>query len=449
MPPGESRAASLKHHGFSNLSLLPKAHSSSCITSSPIPSIEPFLAEQEHALKTLESRLEDVRFWFVSDVRLDDRDATTRLCSAIADARRSLPASNSLGREGMSENKANNSSSIRRGQEKGNASDSYSSAATSSTDSVTVSQHLAAIVLCGRFLSATSTKGSNTNSNQTDALPEHFDRFIEDLVDAWSGAGHLLRIILVPSADDPLGDVMLPRRPLCPYLPASSSDRNRDSSNDNVFSDGQQQEHDDEVPRSLLTTRQQQLLERANLRVILASNPCRLVYCSQDIVIYRDDLTSRMQRHCIVASNTGRNPLLPSSQADDASIDASLESSDTASQPSSGSSSSTSSGSSSTSSGDSEVADSRYEVHLAMSIINQASLSPLSCMVKPIIWPAFEAIRLVPAPSVLVLADVCEPYVVKHYDSVCLNPGSWSAANQWTYAVYSPAHQKAYFERAL
>ncbi len=33
--------------------------------------------------------------------------------------------------------------------------------------------------------------------------------------------------------------------------------------------------------------------------VILATNPCRIRYCTQEIVVFRDDLVNKMRRHCV------------------------------------------------------------------------------------------------------------------------------------------------------
>lgn len=38
--------------------------------------------------------------------------------------------------------------------------------------------------------------------------------------------------------------------------------------------------------------------------VHLASNPCRIVFCGQEIVIFRDDLMTRMMRNCLFQHNT-------------------------------------------------------------------------------------------------------------------------------------------------
>ena len=35
-------------------------------------------------------------------------------------------------------------------------------------------------------------------------------------------------------------------------------------------------------------------------RAVFASNPCRLRYCSQRIIVFRDDLEKRMRRLCLL-----------------------------------------------------------------------------------------------------------------------------------------------------
>ena len=41
-------------------------------------------------------------------------------------------------------------------------------------------------------------------------------------------------------------------------------------------------------------------LRAAVPRAVFASNPCRLRYCSQQIIIFRDDLEKRMRRLCLL-----------------------------------------------------------------------------------------------------------------------------------------------------
>ena len=49
------------------------------------------------------------------------------------------------------------------------------------------------------------------------------------------------------------------------------------------------------LPRSLTTA-----LRARVPGIVLASNPCRLRYCSQEIVIFRQDLLKTMRRHCLL-----------------------------------------------------------------------------------------------------------------------------------------------------
>lgn len=44
-----------------------------------------------------------------------------------------------------------------------------------------------------------------------------------------------------------------------------------------------------------------QLRARLGKRVHFAPNPCRVRYCTQELVFYRDDLLSMMRKHCVAA----------------------------------------------------------------------------------------------------------------------------------------------------
>lgn len=78
--------------------------------------------------------------------------------------------------------------------------------------------------------------------------------------------------VFVPGPNDPWGDVLSPR----PAIPKSFTERIRNK-----------------VKRSFFTT-----------------NPCRIKFCTQEIVVMRDNLLSKMSRHAAVKTNTDTYPHL-------------------------------------------------------------------------------------------------------------------------------------------
>ncbi|KAH7285268.1 hypothetical protein KP509_33G019600 [Ceratopteris richardii] len=124
---------------------------------------------------------------------------------------------------------------------------------------------------------------------------------------------------------------------------------------------------------------------------VFCSNPCRIRFYSQEIVLFRQDLLYRMRRLCI----------LPPS--------------------------------------DEETSD-PFE-HLVATIAHQSHLCPLPLTVQPISWNHDHALHLYPTPHTVVLADCSEQKVFKYTGLTCINPGSF--ANDGTFIAYRPAISEA------
>ncbi|KAL0088647.1 DNA polymerase alpha/epsilon subunit B-domain-containing protein [Phycomyces blakesleeanus] len=123
-------------------------------------------------------------------------------------------------------------------------------------------------------------------------------------------------------------------------------------------------------------------------KAIFTTNPCRIRYCTQDIVIFREDLLSRLWRNVLL------NPQLG-----------------TVSEP---------------------------EKHLIRTIIDQGHLSPLAMSARPIYWAYDHALRLYPLPQTLILADQCANYGATYGGTHCINPGSFPNSD-FTWTTYFPA----------
>ena len=70
--------------------------------------------------------------------------------------------------------------------------------------------------------------------------------------------------------------------------------------------------HDDpistlQLPKGSLPMGEDFITKNTNLNVHFTSNPSRIKYFTQEIVIFRDDLMSRMQRNCIVVPTDCKN----------------------------------------------------------------------------------------------------------------------------------------------
>ncbi len=115
------------------------------------------------------------------------------------------------------------------------------------------------------------------------------------------------------------------------------------------------------------------------------SNPCRIQFCTREIVLFRDDILNKVSRHCIRFPTEGTDMCR----------------------------------------------------HFARSVLSQSHLCPLPIHCSPIYWMYDHALRLYPLPDLIVIGDKCDPYSVT-MDNCCLaNPGSFSR-NGFEFKVYLP-----------
>ncbi|CAH1792739.1 unnamed protein product [Owenia fusiformis] len=117
------------------------------------------------------------------------------------------------------------------------------------------------------------------------------------------------------------------------------------------------------------------------------SNPCRIQYCTQEIVVFREDIVTKMCRNCVKFPDQGDVP-----------------------------------------------------EHFAKTIICQGHLCPLPLHVSPIYWAHDVALRTYPLPDVIVCADKYDSFSVSQVDCQVVNPGSFPR-NDYSFKVYYPANR--------
>ncbi|XP_068149363.1 DNA polymerase epsilon subunit 2 [Drosophila tropicalis] len=195
-----------------------------------------------------------------------------------------------------------------------------------------------AIVLMGPF--------SSSSKNQHE-MRQHFDA----LGGLAAGCDQLKRqtdLILVPSTEDPTAPNILPRAPLPECLAAG--------------------------------------LIKAWPRTQLATNPCRLQYCTQQIVVCRLDLMAKFCR------NTLHFP------------------EDT----------------------------SHIEQHFARTIVCQGHLVPIHPIAMPVHWDYDPSLWLYPLPDLIVMGDSCQSFQSTQHACTVLNTGSF-VKSKFAFKVYIPA----------
>lgn len=180
-----------------------------------------------------------------------------------------------------------------------------------------------AIVLCGNFCSTPASadgeqlaRYQRTSAGYAVLTPDGFQR----LADVLMHFPHIMascHFVFVPGPADLVATPLLPRA----RLPAPLTDH-----------------FEQKLPRAFV-----------NERLHWMSNPCRLLYFSQEIVIFRDDLMSKMLRSTVRLKD--------------------------------------------------EVKEGDLQKFLVSTILDQAHLSPLPQQVRPLLWEHAHALRLYPMPS--------------------------------------------------
>ncbi|KAJ8771941.1 hypothetical protein K2173_027118 [Erythroxylum novogranatense] len=191
----------------------------------------------------------------------------------------------------------------------------------------------------------------NLSYHSFSALRSQFGKLGQMIV-AHSRLKEHSRFLFIPGPDDAGPSTVLPRCPLPKYLT---------------------EELQNQIPNS-----------------IFSSNPCRIKYYSQEMVLFRHNLLYRMRRSCLVPPST-------------------------------------------------EETEDPFE-HLVATITHQSHLCPLPLISQPIIWNYDHSLHLYPSPHVIVLADNSEQKAFKYTGITCFNPGSFS--NDGTFVAYRPCNQE-------
>lgn len=124
-------------------------------------------------------------------------------------------------------------------------------------------------------------------------------------------------------------------------------------------------------------------------QVYYGTNPCRIRYLTQEIVILRENLLQKMMRNCAMKPD--------------------LTDTDHVSE------------------------------HMVKSVIDQAHLCPLPLSSRPVLWFHDHALWLFPSPHLLVIADKVEGFSYQYGETLGINPGSFGT--DLSFCTYTPANR--------
>lgn len=201
-----------------------------------------------------------------------------------------------------------------------------------------------AFVFMGNFTSEVHSGGAAAHAR---ALQEHF-RALGELMAEYPDLTEKSRFVFVPGNADPSGfPNIYPRPPLPSFIV---------------------QEMVKKLPNPDM--------------VHLATNPARIQYCTQEIVLFREDIVSKMCRNCIYFPESGDIPS-----------------------------------------------------HFGRTLVSQSHLAPLPLHVCPVYWDFDRSMWLYPLPDLVVSADKFDPFVTEHSGCTIVNPGSF-AKNDFSFKTY-------------
>ncbi|KAF7352703.1 DNA polymerase epsilon subunit [Mycena venus] len=202
------------------------------------------------------------------------------------------------------------------------------------------------IVLCGNFTSRSISHGQGRDIQR---YQENFDA-LADLIASYPLITRSTHFVFVPGPLDITVNSTLPRRPLLSSF----------------------------VGR----------LKAKIPKVHFATNPCRIKFFDQEIVIFREDSMAKMLRNIVGVK--------PDARSDD------------------------------------------LKKFLVQSILDQGHLCPLTVNIQATLSDYDHSLRLYPLPTALVLADKYDRYKITYTGCHVFNPGSFVGA-QFVFSTYQPA----------
>ncbi|CAI5747424.1 unnamed protein product [Peronospora destructor] len=226
-------------------------------------------------------------------------------------------------------------------------------------------------ILMGNFTSASIGGGAGSSSLQD--LREYLEE-LGDLIVKYPGIVDNSRFVLVPGPNDPGSSRAFPRHPL-----------------------------PDLCTRELI---------RKVPSVTCSTNPCRIRYYTRDIVIFRDDLQQKMQRHAILPPMSSENEGAAEEEDGEAAL---------------------------------SVSQTHISKHLVKTLIDQAHLCPLPLIANPINWDFDASMQLFPVPDVLILGDSTEQYQLGYSSVGVFHPSPFHV--DFSFVFYRPSTNTTEFSR--
>merc|ERR1712228_1143755 len=135
--------------------------------------------------------------------------------------------------------------------------------------------------------------------------------------------------------------------------------------------------------------------ENGRIAVHFQSNPFRIRFGTQEIVVFRHDLLQKMRRNCVIVPELEESKDLTN--------------------------------------------------HLCKTILDQSHLCPLPLQICPIYWNYSHSLLLYPSPHLIVLGDTNDDYMWKYNDSQVVCPGNFTTNG--SFIAYTPFNKNVDFSK--
>ncbi|CCD26923.1 DNA polymerase epsilon noncatalytic subunit NDAI_0J00310 [Naumovozyma dairenensis CBS 421] len=170
-------------------------------------------------------------------------------------------------------------------------------------------------------------------------------------------------------------------------------------------------------------------MNRICKNIIWGSNPTRILYLSQEIVIMRDDMADRFKRNSITfpmqEEMKQQHILELQEQLNKLSVDDTISINQLINNEGQL---------------NSKVKESR---RLVKTILDQGHLSPFITNIRPVIWDLEHSLTLYPIPSTMIICDLSSPQFDLTYNGCkSINPGRFMHKRRARYVEYKPSLKK-------
>lgn len=253
-----------------------------------------------------------------------------------------------------------------------------------------------AVIMCGSF-TAVPVHASMTSRNVSSTM--QYQNIFDDLANLISEFENLAQnstFILVPGVNDPWGSAV------------SMGSANT-------------------WPQQPIPSRFTHKMNRVCKNAIWASNPTRLAYLSQEIVVVSDCISERLKRYSIsfpMEELKRESQLMEAKQSLGATSISQLVREN-----------------------DQLPAKVRESRKLVKTILDQGHLSPFTTSIRPLVWNKDNALTLHPIPTALILCDTTSSYFDVTYNGCkAMNPGKFIVGKRARYLEYNLSSKKASLE---